>query len=464
MIKKWFFLFLFLAAGVLVNSQTVDMAIAEKAAIQKIAINCFQTDVTTQPATIYYTNGTHPLFYFFPLNPSGYIIVAADYQLPPVIAYSFTNNTDPEGRLLQLLSYDLSLRQKALEQLPASIKAKRKAAWESLLNGKPVNKERETFLVKTNWHQDAPYNQFCPIDPLNGNRSIAGCPSVAMGQIVNYHQTINDVFFTDADDYYHNYGGRQYWIDNDYATYDFPSFPMLNAYLDTLETHYQNQQTLTNNDVAAMTFACGVAATQVYTSSGSGTFGVSQALEAYQKFNFLSATLLTEADTNVYSRMAENISNELPVHLAVVDPAWSSGHNVVVDGHNDENYFHLNFGWGGYSNGWYLLPDEFPYGLTVLEGAIVDIIPNHVGISKVNKQTIPCLFPNPAHGEVYLRQAEGKTTRVEIFATNGLLCRSLECKGTNNTINLSGLENGMYVVRMENNDGVTYHKMIKNGR
>lgn len=63
----------------------------------------------------------------------------------------------------------------------------------------------------------------------------------------------------------------------------------------------------------------------------------------------------------------------LPVHFAVLDPGGGSGHNLVVDGYNTDDDFHLNFGWGGSSNGWYLLPDEIPYSLTQVEGAIVDI-------------------------------------------------------------------------------------------
>ena len=65
-------------------------------------------------------------------------------------------------------------------------------------------------------------------------------------------------------------------------------------------------------------------------------------------------------------------------HLAVVNPQGTAGHNVVVDGYNTDDYFHLNFGWGGQSNGWYLLPDEIPYDLTVVEGVIVDIEPSVV--------------------------------------------------------------------------------------
>lgn len=458
--KKCMLFFLLFIACIPTFSQTVNLTTAGKAANQKIATSVSTEDISLGQANTYYYDNDVPLFYFFRLNPSGYIIVAADYQLPPVIAYSFTNNADQDGQLLQILQSDIRLRMQALPQLPATIKTKRQAAWEALLNQKQTHKTSDTYLVKSNWTQDSPYNLFCPLDPQNGNRSIAGCPAVAMGQIVNYHQTINGVFFSDEDDYYHNYDGRQYWIDNDYVANGFPSFPMLNEYLDTLELHYRNQQVITNNDKAAIVFACGVAATQVFTSTGSGTFGVSQALEAYQKFNFSAARLLTENDTDVYTRMAENIADSLPVHLAVVNPAWSMGHNVVVDGHNAENYFHLNFGWGGSSNGWYQLPDEFPYGLTVLEGAVVDIIPNNVGISKVEKQTVS-LFPNPAHDIVYLNQPVAKKTRIEIFSTCGQLCHSTECLEQHSKIDISGLKNGMYVLRIENAGGTSLQKMIK---
>ncbi len=50
----------------------------------------------------------------------------------------------------------------------------------------------------TNWNQNAPYNNFCPLDLVNGGRSVAGCPAVAMAQILNYHNTTMDVQFTIA--------------------------------------------------------------------------------------------------------------------------------------------------------------------------------------------------------------------------------------------------------------------------
>jgi hypothetical protein len=200
-----------------------------------------------------------------------------------------------------------------------------------------------------------------------------------MAMILDYYKTTNHVMFNDSDGYYHNYGGNTYWIDNDHVSYDFPSFPTLNGYLATLSSHYQNQTPTTDTDVAALTFACGVAAQQVYSSQGSGTFGVDQALAAYRKFHCTTCTLLHDTDSNVYGRLAKNMIDALPAHLAVVDEGWTKGHNLVVDGYNTDDFYHLNFGWGGRYNGWYFLPDEIPYGLTVLEGVIVDIMDDHVG-------------------------------------------------------------------------------------
>jgi hypothetical protein len=229
-------------------------------------------------------------------------------------------------------------------------------------------------FLETQWSQNAPYNNFCPIDLSSGDRSVAGCPAVAMAQILNYHQTTKNIAFNDSDDYYHSYAGNNYWIDDDYEEYEFPSFPPLNAYLDTLQTHYQDQIPLTDDDKAALVFACGVAAEQVYHPSGSGTFGVNQAYQAYLRFSFDEVELLTEDDLDLYERLQQNIEDGLPVHIAVVNEEWTVGHNMVVDGYNAEDGYHINFGWGGPYDGWYQIPEELPYELTVIEGIIVDII------------------------------------------------------------------------------------------
>jgi len=333
------------------------------------------------------------LFYVFNLQPQGYIVVSADSNLPPVIAYSFTDNfqsdVSKDNILLQMLKADIELRLENVEKLPENIIESRNLLWCEFLNEETevsVNIDFEQWppegttltegWIETEWHQTSPYNDFCPMD--GDERSIAGCPAVAMAQILNYHKTTNNVAFNNSDDYYHSYGNR-FWIDNDHEEYDFPSFPELNDYLDTLAYHYDNQLSITDEDKATLNFACGVAATQVYTSAVSGTFGVNQAYDAYLKFDCNTVELLDNGDTDLYDRLSQNIKDALPAHLAVVTPGRDVGHNLVIDGYNTDEYYHLNFGWGGSYDAWYLLPDELPYDLTVIEGIIVDIMNNDAG-------------------------------------------------------------------------------------
>lgn len=410
---------------------------------------------------------TGAAFYLLQLEPAGYMIVSASMELPPVVAYSLTNNTDTEGRLIRLVAADLESR---VQYQSEETKQRNLAAW-ARLGQSPVKSplfqqwpEPGTTStggwLETNWTQNAPYNNLCPMDLVNGSRSIAGCPAVAMAQIVNFHKTINGVEFYDDDDYYHHYAGRNYMIDDDWQTVDFPSFPTLNGYLDTLQMNYIDGTPLKSRDKAALTFACGVAARQVYTSTAAGTFGVDQALEAYMKFNFDWVVLLTDADTALYPHMAQNIKDTLPVHLAVVDPAGTMGHNVVVDGYNTDEYFHLNFGWGGSNNGWYLLPEEIPYGLTVIEGAVVDIIPDYpVGMEQKDAGRA-LIYPNPASRVVYIDGMNGKFGTAELFSPDGRMVRRVKLNGGETPVDLSDIPAGVYLLRLTGPEAAEAQKLL----
>ena len=227
-------------------------------------------------------------------------------------------------------------------------------------------------LLHSRWTQDFPYNQLCPRDPSSGySYSYAGCPAVAMGQIINYLRTTQDTRFTDDDDYYHNYAGRRYYIDDDWETLQFPSFLQLNELLDEVDATFQRGENLSDYLAAAVVFACGTACTQVYTSQGSGTFYVDQAFEAYQRFGFTDCVLYREPSDEMYATLISNLQAGYPAHLAVENPAGTSGHNVVVDGYREsDGKFHVNFGWAGALDNWYKLPDPngFSYGWTKIEG------------------------------------------------------------------------------------------------
>lgn len=328
----------------------------------------------------------HKGFFYmiFYLNPAGYIITSSDTDLPAVIAYSFTSDFDKgDNPIKNLIEADLKLRIKNLTKIPKSLIKVRNKEWTSLFNCKddrfeewpPEGTTSTGGWVETRWNQTDPYNMFCPKDPVTGVRSYAGCPSVAISQIINYHKNIYEISFSDDDDYYHSYAGRNFWIDDDYMANDFLSFPQMNSYLDTLSYNYIYDYTITNQEKAALIFATGVAATQVYTSEGSGTFYDSQVLDAYMKFNYENTEMLLPNAPNFYERISDDIKNARPVHLSVVTEQNDAGHHIVIDGYNTDDFYHLNYGWGGASDNWYHIPDDIPYGLTVISCVFVNIVP-----------------------------------------------------------------------------------------
>jgi len=122
-------------------------------------------------------------------------------------------------------------------------------------------------------------------------------------------------------------------------------------------------------------------------------------------------------------------------HLAIVDASWTTGHNVVVDGYNTDEYYHLNFGWGGAYNGWYLLPDEIPYGLTVIEGLITNIAypPIHTNINCTlyeNQDLSLNIYPNPVtdHLTAEFTTEKAKEIKIEIYNILGRLLISIPVK------------------------------------
>ena len=217
----------------------------------------------------------------------------------------------------------------------------------------------QEILLSTHWTQDPPYNMLCPRDPANDySYSYAGCPAVAMGQIINYLQTTQSTRFSDDDDYMHIYAGRNFSIDDDWEELQFPSFPQLNVMLDSVDAFFQRGEELSDPLAAALIFACGTAMKQVYSAQGSGTFSVDQAYEAYQRFGFSDCMLLREPDSAMYALLISNLQAGYPAHLAVETPDATAGHNVVVDGYREsDGKFHLNFGYGGYMDDWYDIPD-----------------------------------------------------------------------------------------------------------
>lgn len=412
--------------------------------------------------------------------PQGFVVISPDRSQTPVLAWSAEGNFgDGEAWIsfLPVFMEDLKNRHRYSGFDTEELTENRKR-WNNCLNP-----STETLLFQqwppegwsstggwlfTNWTQTAPYNAFCPIDGQTQTRSFAGCPATAMAQIVNFHHKLNGTRFDDSDDYYHNFGsGNMYWIDNDWESYGFPSWNQLNVLLDTLDAHYGNGIPLSNSDKAALTYACGAAAKQVYSSSGSGTFGVDQAFDAYIRFGYSDARLDGPLNPELNIQLAQNIMLALPAHLALVNPEWTVGHNVVVDGYNTDGLFHFNFGWGGSANGWYTMPPkDIPYDLTVIEGVVLDINLSSppVAIGKPSSSELkPEWFYNKKENMLIV-QLPDRTNGGElaIFDATGRMINYQTFSGLRGSIRILHTEPGMFLARLRSTDGrISTFKFIR---
>jgi len=241
--KKMIFLSLVLLTcnALQINAQHISNPTAQKAAITWIShhdgysLNSSGVLTDTQGKIIGYQ---------YNLSPIGYLVLTADQCLSPLIAYSLTSVYSVEGEtsnpLHDILVRDIGSRLKHLDLIPEYEKELHHSQWTALLEQDLDVKTFEQWppegststggWLETNWTQSYPYNKYCPMDNINNARSVAGCPAIALSMIINFQENLNGTQFTDEDDYYHSYAGRQYWIDDDSHNWDFPAFPVLNDF------------------------------------------------------------------------------------------------------------------------------------------------------------------------------------------------------------------------------------------
>jgi hypothetical protein len=212
---------------------------------------------------------------------------------------------------------------------------------------------------------------------------------------------------------------------------------------------------------AALVFACGTACTQVYTSEGSGTFFVDQAFEAYQRFGFTDCVLFREPDSVMYATLISNLQAGYPAHLAVENPAGTVGHNVVVDGYREsDGKFHINFGYGGALDNWYDIPDaNFYYGMTKVEGIILNIIPADAptAVHESSHQQPLEVYPNPVADVLYIKNLPCEAVEYSIFNVLGQKVTSGSSKGS---ISVADLEKGLYLLQIKDEKSLETVKFV----
>ena len=282
---------------------------------------------------------------FYVLSPTvgrGFVIVAADDVVAPVLAYSTTYYAPLSGNLPKCFEGWLryvdcvvrDARERGLKPSPATAQL-----WSE--EYKPVD---ALMLNTARWSQTAPYNNECPID--GDAHSLTGCTQTAMAIIMNHYRWperakgVTEAYIT-------KFGLDVAARDLNHA-YDWDN--MIETYV---EGEYNDAQAAA---VATLMADLGHAFKAEYTATDTGAMPDMAAL--YTNFSYSPASHIVVRNGNSDEFWKGMLRRELeanrPVFYAGYTSEWA-GHAFILDGVDANDYFHVNWGWGGVYDGFFLI-------------------------------------------------------------------------------------------------------------
>lgn len=306
-------------------------------------------------------------FVFTPSDGEGFVIVAGDDVSVPVLGYSFENRMPSVDKLPQNLCSWLEGAHEGIVR----VRKKGKLA-SSSIEQKWVESRAGDLLVmlKTpSWGQDNPYNLQCPMD---GNKySKVGCTTVAIATVMGYYEwpkagrgtteaytTSTRGIRVDARNLEHQYG----WD---------------NMKMEYISGSYNDEEA---NAVATLMADIAIAIEADFTEESTSASAKIDAL--YNHFDYHPGMCRVDREDYGLEDWSQLMRDELMKNRPILYMGFpndrSGGHAFVLDGCTTDNYFHINWGWSGYCDGYFYLdalyPDDDDYNYD--QSAILNMIPN----------------------------------------------------------------------------------------
>ena len=354
--KKHLLIILALLLGInYLNAHPVDLEKA-KAVGQKFACAKFNNEFTNNDLQLVYTGASNrgeTCFYVFNVSTSGFVIVSADDRFRPIVGYSDEGTFATENPSPELMFY-LDRIIEARTSRNAVLFDNTTEEWRSVAtSGKLLSRNGGRgvdYICTTKWNQSSPYNLYAPDASSGpGGRCYAGCVATAMSQVMKRWD--HPVQGSGSHSYYcPGYGSQS--ANFGATTYDWEHMP------DRLGSATQQEV----EAIALLMYHCGVAVDMQFSPSGSGanSWDVPYAIRHYFSYSN-QANLLGRHEYTLFSwqnMLKEQFELGWPVYYSGFSD--SGGHAFVCDGYDDDDLFHFNWGWGGSSDGWFVV-DEIDY-------------------------------------------------------------------------------------------------------
>lgn len=329
-------------------------------------------------------NTSTPLLYVFsPPSQKGYIVIAGDDAVEPVVGYSPNSSFNDAEMPPQLKTFLYALGQQVAEAGQQTANAPALATATATAQKAPI----KPLLNNINWGQDMPYNTKTP--QINGNPTPTGCVATALAQIM----------------YYHRHPLRAQGS----AYYNFKNFfkPGKTLVLgsegdyqwEKMRPYYATSSTITQEEkdaVGLLLAEVGAGCTMRYDTEESSSTGANALKALHQHFDYPTAQLIRRMNMTAEawdSLLYQELAERRPVYLDGI--AAELGHAFVCDGY-ENGFYHINWGWDGRANGYfkfsYLSPQTRGVGGDG-KGAYVVDLQAIVGIAPPGAVT----HPQPTH-------------------------------------------------------------------
>ncbi|MDE6547971.1 MAG: thiol protease/hemagglutinin PrtT [Muribaculaceae bacterium] len=301
----------------------------------------------------------------------GYVVLAADDLLPAVLGYADKGKFD-SASMPPAMKYWLSEYGRQLEYA-ASCGLNAPAV------SKVANRPSIPPLCEATWSQSRPFNNNCP--SINGSKAPTGCTATAMAQVMYAHKW--PITGTGNNTYISGTTREKMYFDFESTTFDWDN--MLPSY----SSGYSEGE---GAAVATLMEACGNAALMSYGASASGAYPYDAVYGMVKFMGYDRSALMIERDYYTSDSWNDLVYSELdegrPVIYGGYDSSYQNGHTFIVDGYGGDGFYHLNWGWGGMSNGYFLLTALDPAeqgiggsgsGYNYRQDAIINIMPQKEG-------------------------------------------------------------------------------------
>ena len=385
--KQKLLLLLLSVLALTASAENISVEVAKKIAVEFFKNNRPQLSVRNlkmvydgeTPASR--ANGEDPALYVFD-NPQGkgFVIVSGDDLAQPILGYSYENEFPTENLPPQVEGW--------LESLKKQINDGRKYGVISTPSSRSISRAG-TPVVKletAQWNQGTPYNTYCP--KINGESTPTGCTITATAIVMKYH------------------GWPQKGVGTipGYTTeteeIDMPAIELGHEYQwDNMPLSYSNHYTTGQADQVARLMAdLGTMYETDYTLHVTNTdiTKIVNNLITYMDYDKSASYRFRSGYMNAdwHNLMKSELEQGRPIlYNGCANEQGQGGHTFVLDGYATDGFYSVNWGWGGYCNGYFLLEALIPEGsgtggnddnYNFLQTAVVSLQPNADG-KYVNK-------------------------------------------------------------------------------